>query len=150
MKWRSQKGATAVEFAIILPILILLIFGIIEFGFLLFDKAIITNASREGARAGIVFQDPRPTDTEIQTVVMNYVRDPSAPGDPTKDILITFGSDTITTGDIIITPANPRDGLPTGTDLSVTVNYRYDFLLLPGFISGLVGDISAQTVMKME
>jgi Flp pilus assembly protein TadG len=65
VKLQSYRGASAVEFAIILPILILLVFGIIEFSLALYDKAMITNASREGARAGIVAQIPRVTDTEI-------------------------------------------------------------------------------------
>jgi Flp pilus assembly protein TadG len=36
----------------------MLLFGIIEFGIILYDKAMITNASREGARAGIVYSEP--------------------------------------------------------------------------------------------
>ena len=56
--WKNQTGASAVEFAIVLPILVLLVFGIIEFSVALYDKAMITNASREGARAAIVFRVP--------------------------------------------------------------------------------------------
>ena len=52
VRWKSQSGASAVEFAIVLPILVLLVFGIIEFSVAFYDKAMITNASREGARAG--------------------------------------------------------------------------------------------------
>ena len=48
--FKCQRGAAAVEFAIVLPLLLVFVFGIIEFGFLLYDKAVITNASREGAR----------------------------------------------------------------------------------------------------
>jgi len=59
MKKRSQKGAAVVEFALILPILLLLLFGIIEFSFYMYDKAMLTNACREGARAGIVFVPDR-------------------------------------------------------------------------------------------
>jgi Flp pilus assembly protein TadG len=51
---KSQNGAQLVEFAIILPLLITILFAVIEFGFMLYDQAIITNASREGARAGVV------------------------------------------------------------------------------------------------
>ena len=55
----NQKGAAIVEFAIILPLLLLLIFGMIEFSLLMYNKAMITNASREGARRGIVYRvDP--------------------------------------------------------------------------------------------
>ena len=52
---REEKGASLVEFAIILPLLIIVIFGIIEFSILLYDKAVITNAGREGARFGSLF-----------------------------------------------------------------------------------------------
>ena len=58
-KSSSQKGASAVEFALILPLLMLILFGIIEFSLLMYNKAMITNASREGARRGIVYRvDP--------------------------------------------------------------------------------------------
>ena len=51
-KINNQNGAALVEFAIVLPVLLMLIFEMIEFSLLLYDKAMITNASREGARAG--------------------------------------------------------------------------------------------------
>ena len=54
----SQKGALAVEFALVLPVLLLLILAIIELSFFLFNRAVITNAAREGARAGIVQRSP--------------------------------------------------------------------------------------------
>ncbi len=53
----NRKGAAMVELAITLPILLIVFFAIMEFGLILYDKALITNASREGARAGIVFND---------------------------------------------------------------------------------------------
>lgn len=57
----GEKGTSAVEFAIILPILIMLVFGIIQFG-LVFNKYIaITHAAREGARlaaVGLYEEDP--------------------------------------------------------------------------------------------
>jgi len=134
---KKQQGAAAVEFAIILPILIVLVFGIIEFGLALYDKAVITNASREGARAGIVFKVPAVSDGEITTVVNNYC----------QNYLVTFGaarnaSTTIT-----------REGASlSGDDLTVAVAYTYDYLLLPGFISSLTGglNMNATTVMRME
>jgi len=71
-----------VEFAIILPLLALLVFGIVELTFALYDKAMITNASREGARVGIVYRIPAVTDSEISSVVNNYL----------GSHLITFGN----------------------------------------------------------
>ena len=55
--WKNNKGASAVEFALVLPILIVLLFGIVEFGLLMYNKAVITNASREGARDGHLFAE---------------------------------------------------------------------------------------------
>ena len=55
---KDQTGASAVEFAIILPLLVVFVFGIIEFGLIFYNKAMLTNASREAARAGIVFRAP--------------------------------------------------------------------------------------------
>ncbi|MCC7352523.1 MAG: pilus assembly protein [Anaerolineae bacterium] len=55
---RSDKGQEVVEFAIILPLLFLLLFGIIDFGIIIFSYDTIANATREGARYGIV----HPTD----------------------------------------------------------------------------------------
>ena len=47
---RGQEGAAAVEFAIILPILLLLILGALDMGHMYYIDHLITNASREGAR----------------------------------------------------------------------------------------------------
>lgn len=138
MKLKNQRGAAAVEFAIVLPVLVLLVFGIIEFSLALYDKAVITNASREGARAGIVAQAPRVTDASIRTVVKNYC----------SNYLITFGiHTTVVDGDISITPA-VRDTF--GTDLTITVTYPYTFLVLPKLMTIGPINLSATTVMKME
>jgi len=64
LKRGDKKGASAVEFAIILPILILILFGIIEFSILFYDKAVITNASRDpgGHRLPLSGAGPRGRD----------------------------------------------------------------------------------------
>lgn len=47
---RSDRGATAVEFALLLPLLLLIVMGIVDFGRMLNAQQTLTNASREGAR----------------------------------------------------------------------------------------------------
>ncbi len=47
---RDERGASAVEFAIILPVLMVLIFGIIDYGFFFFDSIGLRQGSREAAR----------------------------------------------------------------------------------------------------
>lgn len=50
----SESGASAVEFALVMPILFLLIFGIIDYGFLFFDSIGVRQGAREGARQAVV------------------------------------------------------------------------------------------------
>ena len=50
---RSERGAAAVEMALMLPVLILLIGGIVDFGRAYYTQIMLTNAAREGARAAV-------------------------------------------------------------------------------------------------
>jgi Flp pilus assembly protein TadG len=150
---RNQKGTEVVEFAIVSLLLFLLLFGIIDFGILLYDKAVVTNASREGARAGIVQRWDNTTststynplsETEIQAVVNNYL----------ANRLITFGG--VATPTTVVTDQNLVSELPengsgigSGDQRTVTVTYLYSFLA-PGFIGGPTLTLSATTVMRME
>jgi Flp pilus assembly pilin Flp len=150
---KDQNGASAVEFALILPLLILILFGAIELGLYLFNKNVITNASREGARAGIVGRIPRLSNADIETKVKKYC----------EDHLITFVSDA---GPVVsIKPINNDSGtfnqlterctvyeLDIGyifkCELEVTVDYVYDFLVLSNLFGSTT--ITAVSVMKME
>ena len=49
-EWAGQRGAAAVEMALVLPLLFMLIFGIIEFGFIFNRYITVTHAAREGVR----------------------------------------------------------------------------------------------------
>jgi Flp pilus assembly protein TadG len=135
----SENGASVVEFALVLPLLLIFLFGIIEFGIILFDQAILTNASREGARAGIVLPTPsRLSEAEIATIVSNYC----------GDHLITFGSAPSPPITTVTFPAVTT----FGNDLTVTVEFVYDFLLVPSFIPALPQTLTLRTesVMKYE
>lgn len=52
--WTSERGAEVIEFAIILPLLLLIIFGIVDFGFLFQRYVVMTNAAMEGARVRVL------------------------------------------------------------------------------------------------
>ena len=135
-KTKNQRGVAAVEFALILIPLVLLVFGTIEFSTLLYDKAVITNASREGARAGIVFSTADVSDADIVTVVNNYC----------SDHMISLGGNSS-----IITTITRNDVGPVRS-LTVNVSYVYQFLILPSFISTLSDGLrlEGETVMRME
>jgi len=50
----DRSGAAAVEFALVLPLLVLILFGIVEFAAAWHARQLITNAAREGARVAVV------------------------------------------------------------------------------------------------
>jgi Flp pilus assembly protein TadG len=64
---RNRRGAAAVEFAVVAPVFFLMIFGMIEFGRMVMVQQILTNASREGARLGVL--DNINESDVIQTVI---------------------------------------------------------------------------------
>ena len=153
---KNQKGAALVEFALVLPMLLLILFGIIEFSILLYDKAVITNASREAARAGIVYTmlrpDPEDSSTYTARVDTNTEDIIQVGTDYCQDYLITLGG-----GDdsLSVVPSSPCEN--ADEDLIVTVSYDYNFLIFPDILADFfggdgVGDITltAKTVMRCE
>jgi len=140
MTIKNQKGAAIVEFAIVLPLLILLVVGICEFGILWYNSQIIINASREGARAGIErAADASPTGiTLIANIVDTYC----------ANRLINFGGGS---GPFTSYPNGDDNMTKTfGQDFSVEVTYNYNFLVASLFHLGLTKPIVGRTLMKME
>ena len=147
---KLQKGTSIVEFAFVAPLFFLLLFGIIEFSVILFDKAVITNASREGARAGIVFRDGDRTiggagvgaeTTDIENVINNYA---------SAYLMSLGGTSSITT--VVTRNDNNTNGIfDVGDELTVDVQYPYSYLILPGFVNALSDfSLGATTVMRAE
>ncbi len=133
----KEKGSAVVEFALVLPLLLMMLFMIIEYGFILYDKAVITNASREGARVGILMSDPRASYPTIASTVNAYC----------ANNLISFGFGA--------RPFTIVFGAPcpaSGDDITVTVTYPYHFLVAPNFFKSLSWDVNltAVTVMRCE
>lgn len=138
MSWRDNKGAASVEFAIVAVLFLALVFGIIEFGILMFDKQVLTNASREGARAGVVMRVPRVSDATIQSIVNQYA----------QEHMVSFGSSsTLTT--IVRRELPPGSGSLFGSELEVEVTYPFNFLVLSNFGLG-PKLLKAETRMRME
>jgi len=131
---KEQKGATLVEFAVIAPLLFLISFGIIELGILLYDKAMLTNASREGARAGILFRHPALTQEELEILVDGVVQSYC------QDHLVSFK-----TGSTLDIDVNPVIVLGD-SGLSVTATYPFRFL----FVSNLLAWIGNQDLVNLQ
>ncbi len=141
---RSLRGASAVEFALIAPLLFLLLFGIIEFGLLLYNQAVITNASREGARKGVVYVVSSGTTGALSAAE-------SAAIAHSGSALISLGTPSLPP-DCSTNPCAEAENLDlnynTGSRLSVAVRYNFKSLL----IAPIIGEklLSATTVMTYE
>ena len=158
-KAKSNRGQSIVEFAFILVLLLILILGIFEFSIIMYDKAMVTRASREGARAGVVFRaNPSTfgysplTAAEIRTVVANSVQTSGlatfgAPFDPATDVTTRWSTDGGTTWDTTL-PSTHGDG----TLLRVDVALAYTYLALPRLagIGGGTLNLSSTTIMRLE
>jgi hypothetical protein len=154
----NDKGATALEFAIVLPVLLLVVFGIIEWGLYMYNRQVITNAAREGARYGVLMRmQPRyVTDTDEDQAIKDKVLEFAG------NRLITFGTDKLKAANVIITrtdedgnelPENDPDYPPNewykfGRSLKIEFDYDYKFLYLSIFIGKL--PIKGASTMNME
>lgn len=116
-------GQSMIEFAIMLPILILLVTGILEFSILFYDKGVISSASREGARYGITKgSSGYPTAAQVITYTKTFC----------NNNLITFSS-TATSPTVTATPS--QSSPVTGSSLTVTIGYTYKDLILHNLIN---------------
>lgn len=70
---RGDSGISTVEMALVLPLFLLLVFGMIQFGLGWFYKQTVTNAAREGARMGIVIRNPPVSEAQITTRIQDYL-----------------------------------------------------------------------------
>lgn len=125
---KDEKGQSLVEFTIVLPILLILIMGMIESGMMLNSYITIENASREGARAGIIGN----SDNQIKELII--ARSPSL--DP----------DNLTIS-IIPNELNRK----SGDSLLVKVTYNYK-IIVP-IINGVFGNsvlLNGETSMRVE
>jgi Flp pilus assembly protein TadG len=135
-RWASEQGSELIEFAIVAPILMLLIAGIVDFGMLFRTYEAVTNAAREGARVGVL---PGYLPADVQNRVGQYLAAAGLSAAPT----VTVANVPVTTG------------AGTFTATSVTVNYPYQFVVLGGvgpFFGGTFGSmpLRAVSVMRIE
>jgi Flp pilus assembly protein TadG len=129
-RFASDSGGQLVEFALVLPILLLLIAGIAEFGMLFQSYEVTTNAAREGARLAVLPGNEADGYAIVLARVNDYMATSGLPG-------------TFTTA---VTPqAIPVVGGATANGVRVTVTYTYDALFI-GPIAGLINQTFADTI----
>jgi Flp pilus assembly protein TadG len=123
---KSEKGQSLVEFALIIPLLFLLLLGIIDFGRIFHAYLTIDHAGREAARAASIGKD----DATIKSTAVN-----NAVG-----LYLTVDKVEIT----------PEGSKTSGNDVKITITYPITFLT--PVIGSIVGTITLTdtTVMRVE
>lgn len=115
-KGKGERGQSMVEFALIVPLFLLLMFAIVDFGMGFYSWITVTNAAREGARIGAVGKD--------SATITQHVKDTAR---SLKDI----------NSNLTISVSNAQGS--SGGTVGVTVNYKYT-LITP--LSGLMHLVS--------
>jgi Flp pilus assembly protein TadG len=123
---RDQRGASAVEFAFVAPLLILLALGIIEFGRAFQVQGTLAAAAREGVRM-MALQNSQPTAKATARSVASSLRP------------------ALTDAQITVTPATCPTTYTPGSTVKITISYREPFLT-GAFGAGV--DLTATGVMR--
>ncbi|MCP8969322.1 TadE/TadG family type IV pilus assembly protein [Ectobacillus ponti] len=123
---KKESGQSLVEFALVLPVLVLLIFGIIDFGRVLHTYLTLDHAGREAARAASIGK----TDADVKSVA-----DANAAGLTASKLTVSI---------------SPSGTKKTGDSVEITLTYPIDFLT--PVVGEVVGSfyLKDKTVMRVE
>ena len=142
---KSERGAELIEFALIFPLLLLILLGIIDFGFLFQRYEVLTNATREGARLAVL---PGYNTADVTSRVCDYLITGGVPTtgcpNPTNPV-INVVDDTVTV------PNGPVIGVKR-----VTLVYDHNFMFIGPIIALMGGSwnnnkaINTVAIMRTE
>ena len=137
---RGEAGAELVEMALTLPLILLVLLGLSDFGFLFQKYEVINNSAREGVRYATA--NPTTPPADVQTRVLNYIQAsglPTSAGNPT----------------IVVTPTTLTSGPGTWPAQQVDVFYFHDYTFLGPMASWFGGNftsvtLNARATMRVE
>lgn len=136
----SESGAELIEFALVVPLLLFIIMGVVDMGFMFQRFEVVTNAAREGARIAVL---PGYVDADVETRVRSYLTE--------GGVVNTTSNSSVLTTDVAI----PAGAGPSMTGKRVEVNYTSPYLFL-GPVAGWFGgsftsaNLTAVAVMRDE
>jgi Flp pilus assembly protein TadG len=124
---RNQQGQTMTEFALVLPVLALILFAVIQFGIVFNNYITLTDATRAGARkAAVSRQDPN-RNSAVMTAVRSSASD-------------------LTSSKLSVSP--PSSTWQSGDDVTVTASYPYSISLLGVVVKS--GSLTSTTTERVE
>ena len=136
----TETGQSLVEFAMVLPLFLVLLFGLVDFGRAFYSWIVITNGAREGARAGAVQMDWPTMKTAIYGSMCNPYPDNCS----------------LDTSQLTLTPGGVNGA--RGGQVSVDIKYAFAYAtplgdlvaLLPGGGSLATPVLHAYSSMRLE
>jgi len=134
LRREGHAGQDLVEYALILPLLLTLLFGIVEFGWAVFAYNTVSNAAREVARCCIY---PSPTLGQLSRCDQTVV-DPTPLQQCEEAAIARFSTA------VGLRPGTPAQGgdftyIPDVSSRTVQVVVEYDHRLITGYIAGVLG-----------
>ena len=136
--WRAtQSGQAVIELALTLPLLLVIVMGIFDFGLMFQHYEVVTNAAREGARVGVL---PNYTTADAQARAQQYLTSGGLNGSATFNVAVApsppFGSPAKTVNQVTVTVAYP---------------YTYPFIgPILNLVGGSLGSVTLQGVSTMR
>ena len=115
---KSQRGAAALEFALVFPVLLLLLVGIVDFGMLMSTQSVVANAAREGARTAALSNNSMAAQSAVNRAIADL------PGATNIGTTVTVGC-TTSAGAVCSLSDSTSDA---GGTVTVTVNYLHTWL----------------------
>ncbi len=137
-RWKSERGAELIEMAVALPLLLLIVMGVVDFGFLFQRYLVLTNAAIEGARVGVL---PGYSLGDAQSRAVAYAQAGGVPG------VVNAAATAISL------PGGGGSGSWPGMRVVVTHTYQYQYI---GPIAGLFGGsfssvtLTAQSTVRRQ
>ena len=128
---KRENGQSAVEFALVLPILLLIVCGILDFGWLFYNQLSVENACREVARVGCV----NAQDAQLDQIVTDKV-----------EAILPKNLKSVVVDSKLTNPTSPLEG-----DLKVNVKAEMNTLTpVLGVIYGKTKELSYTVTIKTE
>jgi hypothetical protein len=149
----EERGGMAVEFAILIPVLLLMVLGIVDFGHAWYMDHLLSNASREGARYGTRFTGTLPQN--LTPSIADYVKNTSSENGGLGGWGLTHLLPSDAAPQVNATgPGMTKTKLTelAGQDLTVTVTARKTWFVIGRLVPGLgtFKDITVSATMKCE
>jgi Flp pilus assembly protein TadG len=143
---RGERGQAIIELALTLPLLLLIVLGIFDFGLMFQKYEVVTNAAREGARVGVL---PGYSTTDAQARALQYMAVGGLTGTPRASCggAIVLGRP-CASGALATTVITGSDPPKSVEQITMTVEYDYQYRFVGPIVNTLFGGSLGSTRLR--